>query len=221
MDLAALSHNELIHFLTEHPDDQQAWNILISRFNEFVHLLISRECKKRGRLSAAFTHDDLAQEVYVKVAKNLNNYKGQYENSFLLYLKIITLNTVKNHYRKQNAAGRPQENKRISLHDVRADFHHERPVPIMELLPSEDWCEDERLTGRLEQIEYCLNKVLATSRHRGRDERIFHYYFIRDISVERIAADPEIDLSQQRIFGVLNEFKQKIKECAHRLERES
>lgn len=221
MDLHTLSHNELINFLLVYPDHQQAWGELIKRFNLFVYAVISRECKKRGRLAAAYTIDDLAQEVYVKVARHLNHYRGRYENSFLLYLKIIALNTVKNHYRKQHAAGRPQEEKRISLHDVRADYRNERPMPVMELIPSADWCEEARLADRLEQVEFCLQKILNTSRHRTRDERIFHYYFLRDISVESIASYPEIDLSQQRVFGVLNDFRQKMKECMNRLEREN
>ncbi|MGH7491363.1 MAG: RNA polymerase sigma factor [bacterium] len=220
MNFRALSHNELIKFLVAHPEDHQAWTQFIERFKSFVYATIMRECKKRGRLSAAVTCDDLAQEVYVKVFRNLKNYKGRYENTCFLYLAIITQNTVKNHYRQQHAAGRPQEEKRISIHEVRMDVQCDRPMPMCELLPSQDWAEEERLLDLLQQIEHCLQKTLNSSRHRMRDEFIFHYYFVCDINVERIAAYPEVHLSQQRVFGVLNDFKQKIKQCLERLERE-
>jgi RNA polymerase sigma factor (sigma-70 family) len=220
MDFAALSHNALISFIVCHPDDNQAWVQFIERFNLFVYATISRECKKRGPLSAAVTCDDLAQEVYVKVLKGLKDYKGRYEKSCFLYLAIIAQNTVKNHFRQQHAAGRPQEEKRISLYAVRTDTQSDRPMPLNELLSSEDWAEQERLTDSLQQIEHCLQKILNSSRHKMRDELIFHYYFVCDIGVERIATYPEVHLSQQRVFGVLNDFKKRIKDCLERLERE-
>ncbi len=217
MDFGALSHNDLIKFIAAHPDDRQAWAEFVARFNSFIYATVFRECKKHGRLSAAVTIDDLVQEVYLKVCKNLERYRGEYENSILLYLGMIALNTVKNSYRQQHAAGRPQEEKRISLHDVHAGLQRERPIPMIELLPSKDWEEEERLAGLLEEVEYCLQEILRRSRHRVRDEFIFHYYFVGDLSVERIAAYPEVHLSQQRVFGVLKSFKQKIKECLGRL----
>jgi RNA polymerase sigma factor (sigma-70 family) len=220
MNFGALSHNDLIKFLAAHPEDNRAWAEFMERFSSFVYATILRECKRRGRLSASVTCDDLAQEVYVKVLKNLKNYKGQFENTCFLYLATITVNAVKNHFRHQHAAGRPQEEKRISIHDMRRDAQRERPIPLSELLPAEDWCEEERLADLLQQIEHCLKKILQESRHKTRDELIFHYYFVCDINVERIATYPEIHLSQQRIFGVLSDLKQGIKDCLQRLERE-
>ena len=221
MDYAALSHNDLIKFMARHPDDNQAWARFLERFNPFVYATIMRECKKRGRLSAAVTCDDLAQEVYAKVYKNLRHYQGRYENSCFLYLAIIALNTVKNHYRRQHAAGRPQEEKRVSLQELRIDVQYDRPMRVSELIPASDWDEEERLADLLQQIEHCLQKILHKSRHRVRDELIFHYYFVCDIGVERIAAFAEVNLSQQRVFGVLNGFKLRIRKCLERLESET
>jgi len=83
------------------------------------------------------TADDIAQEVFIKVIRKLHTFRGQ--ASFSTWLYRITVNTVKEHLRKQSAVKKllenPQATKdRPSEQPDQAVMHRETIVEVEQAL---------------------------------------------------------------------------------------
>ncbi|PWY55316.1 RNA polymerase subunit sigma [Legionella qingyii] len=74
--------------------DMEAYNLLLSRYNNKIQQIIHLHIQDRANAS------DLAQEVLIKVYRYLHYFKEKCRFSTWLYR--ITQNTIKNHYRAAN-----------------------------------------------------------------------------------------------------------------------
>ncbi|QMT60207.1 sigma-70 family RNA polymerase sigma factor [Legionella sp. PC997] len=74
--------------------DMEAYNLLLSRYNNKIQQIIHLHIQDRANVS------DLAQEVLIKVYRYLHYFKEK--SQFSTWLYRITQNTIKNHYRTTN-----------------------------------------------------------------------------------------------------------------------
>ncbi|RUR23832.1 sigma-70 family RNA polymerase sigma factor [Legionella qingyii] len=74
--------------------DMEAYNLLLSRYNNKIQQIIHLHIQDRANAS------DLAQEVLIKVYRYLHYFKEK--SRFSTWLYRITQNTIKNHYRAAN-----------------------------------------------------------------------------------------------------------------------
>ncbi|WP_454782412.1 sigma-70 family RNA polymerase sigma factor [Legionella sp. WA2022007384] len=95
--------------------DMEAYNLLLSRYNNKIQQIIHLHIQDRANVS------DLAQEVLIKVYRYLHYFKEK--SQFSTWLYRITQNTIKNHYRAANL--------RMDLEAEFADNYY----PAVELSP--------------------------------------------------------------------------------------
>jgi hypothetical protein len=157
------------------------------------------------------------QEVYKKLLKNhcesLRRFKGRYENSILRFLEIIAIRVVQNDFRSGRAKRRPPHGKKVPFNEPMWKIPEERAVDLSEILASEQWKEAISQFELIDEIEYCLQRVLRGKRHKERDRLIFKYYLYYGIDAESIASLPHIGESPQRIFSIIHDLKQALQKC--------
>lgn len=78
--------------------DLNAFDQLINRYQRFVFNIIYQH------LGSTDEVDDIAQEVFLRVFKFINHYRGQ--ASFETWLYKVTLNYVRTHQRRRSVIGR-------------------------------------------------------------------------------------------------------------------
>ncbi|WP_105900869.1 RNA polymerase sigma factor RpoE [Vibrio gangliei] len=74
--------------------DKQAFNLLVTKYQNKVCSLISRYIKNSGDVP------DVAQEAFIKAYRALPNFRG--ESAFYTWLYRIAVNTAKNHIVSQS-----------------------------------------------------------------------------------------------------------------------
>lgn len=94
-DLEKLSDNELLT-LSLNGKRKEALSILYNKYFDEIYKY-SLSLLKKTELS-----EDLAQEVFVQVFSNLDNFKPKSESSFKNYIFTIAHNKFINHYRKNS-----------------------------------------------------------------------------------------------------------------------
>lgn len=214
-DCKKLTNNELVKFIAQEQRNEHAWREFLSRFQQHICCTVHRECQWLGHNQGLAYLQDLVQEVYKKLLQNhceaLQQFKGRYENSILRFLEIIAIRIVQNDYRRDTARKRPPAGKMIPLNEPRWKIPDERAVEMSEIIPAK--IQEVSQFELVEEIEHCLRKILRGNRHEQRDKLIFKYYLYRGINAEHIALLPDINLSGQRVFGIIREIKQKLRKC--------
>ena len=104
MDYQVLSIDELVRECAEHPCPE-AWQEFIRRFQRPIAGIVMRGCREWNDTRAEVV-EDLIQQTYLKLCANnyaaLRRYQPRHENSFLGYLKVVTINLVYDHFRKDH-----------------------------------------------------------------------------------------------------------------------
>jgi len=217
MDIRNHSNNELVRYLAQHPRDENAWAEFLRRFHEQICCTIHRECKRIGHNQGAAHAQDLAQEVYKKLLRNncraLREFRGQFENSIVKYLHIVAIRVAQNDYRKDTAKKRPSSGRTVSIHEPRWYLPDEHSVDLNEIIPSQEWARKVGEFEIVDAIERCLQKILQGQRHGPRDKLIIKYYLYDGQSAEDIGTFPDINLSSQRVFGIIAAVKRKLQRC--------
>jgi RNA polymerase sigma-70 factor (ECF subfamily) len=125
--------------------DQKAFEKLISRYLKTVYGFVVRMV---GRAEA----DDLVQDVFVKIWKNLDKYNAQY--SFKTWVLSIARNTVIDWYRKK---------KSLNFSDLdgdNKDFNFEESIVDREPLPDKIFEQKELST----LLDGALNTISPNNR---------------------------------------------------------
>lgn len=208
MNFSALSHNQLIRYMGNHPHDNGAWSEFIRRFRPYLIAVIKRECLRLGYHKGLTKIEDLLQEVYLRLLKNegeaFRTFRGQFENAIVLFLTIVAVRVVRNHRRSENARKRPRITENIA---------REHTGDLLDLFPDNN-SEDEANRILMElAILQCLKCISKKLSHPERDIRIFILYLFDGMSAESIAALPEIDLAVQSVFRVIADIKGRLGNC--------
>jgi len=135
--------------------------------------------------------EDIAQEVLVRVAKNITSLKNS--SSFVVWLNNIVLNETRR-FAKKNVQ---QAEKVVYTDDTFEEIAEEEMV----LLPQENLLQDEESKA--------IIAIIDTLPDRQREAILFHYY--EDLSVTETAKVMEI--TQQTASQYLNAARKKLKEA--------
>ena len=96
-------------------EDGSAFRILVQRHKEKVRNIIFMT------LNSSDMIDDIAQEVFITVYKNLKNFR--FESQFTTWLYRITVNKCKDYLRKKNV-----RKIFVPIKDAEENFQYENPV---------------------------------------------------------------------------------------------
>ncbi|MDZ7288922.1 MAG: hypothetical protein ONB44_03960 [candidate division KSB1 bacterium] len=213
--ISAKTNIELVRLLADEPCHEGAWREFLHRFHKYVAFTIYNACKQLDYGEGIAKVEDLTQEVYVKLLNNncepLKRFTSSYENAILKYLKMMALRAVYTDFAARKAQKRQPAGGIISL-DKTVDWtiDENRKIELLELLPANDLRE----TGELvEEIQFCLDKILQGSRHAHRDKLIFEYYLYHGFEPEEIASQLGFNLTVKRVENLISEIKQAIRVC--------
>ncbi len=215
---ADYSHNDLIRYLAQHPDAQEAWEEFCNRFHELIFSVVIQTCQHLNYLRGLNELDDLVHNVYLKLLENdchaLKSYRGKYENSFLKYLRIISVRVVLLQVSQGSTQTRSPSGGVLSLDDPRQLDTDMRATRLIDMIPSREGETQKAYTELLEEVVYCLEKTTRTSRYPERDRLIFQLYLLDEYEVKQIVQFPGLGkLTEKRISNLISELKEKVRNC--------
>lgn len=120
---------ELLKRCLQRPPDEVAWQEFVNRYHAAIkanvaktfRLWVSQETEGRAQFPDELI-EVLVQAVYVRLVKEgrraLDRFEDEHENSIFRYLGIISINVVRDYFRKAKAAEKVQ--KTTTLGELRA-----------------------------------------------------------------------------------------------------
>lgn len=176
MDYQVLSNDELVRECVERPCPE-AWGEFIRRFHPVIAGMVIRACRNCG-CSSPDVFEDLTQDTFTKLfadnCATLRRYQPRHENSFLGYLKVVTVNLVYDHFRKKH----PVDDKTDELNPA--------------IIPGRGSNSDDDLFFQK------IDKIL---RERGngpqekKERAIFWLYYHHGMTAKEIASIPAMNLT--------------------------
>lgn len=176
MDYQVLSIDELARECAENPCPE-AWEEFIRRFDRLIASVVMRGCHHWNDARSEVV-EDLIQQTYLKLCANnlavLRRYQPRHQNSFLGYLKVVTINVVYDHFRKEH----PIDDK---TDELKPDINPAR--------------------GSQGDDEIFFHEVDNILRQRGdgpaeeRERAIFWLYYRQGLTAKEIAAIPAMNLT--------------------------
>jgi RNA polymerase sigma factor (sigma-70 family) len=214
--LTSLKDNVLLSLMAERPGNEVIWGEFYRRFTKLIAATILRECIRLNYDVGRKYVNDLLQEVYVKLLKNngkaFKRFKGRHENSIIVYLRVISINVVRNEFAKRNQKKRQNESKIISLDErLRWQISDGRTADLHEIVGDMNWDVKMRKDELIDEIEYCLEKIFRKNCQRKRNMLIFRYYFYAGFQVKDIANFPNISISEKSIGNIISIIKKELR----------
>lgn len=220
MNPQELPTNDLISLILRHYAQQdREFNLLftelISRHKRMVENLFVKRCNQEDYPQIP----DFVQTTFTKLlernAKYLQDYRGQYENSFLPYLKTIALSVLSSNVRYDDAQKRIPRNKYTLLDQPKQSSG--------EMLNLHEVVENRQALQSIEtvmlkmDIKQCIKEyLLSLPKNRERNALILRLKFFNDMDAEEIASHPDINLSFQSVYRIITEAGNAIQKCLHR-----
>ena len=147
---------------------------------------------RRWKQPAPSLVDDLIQTMYVKLFDNdkkaLRSIKNEHENTIFGYLKVVSSNVVKDHFRKPG-------NK-----------VDEVEVSDAVLPPGPDESERRELLDKKDEVKRILAK-LPSSETRERDLAIFWFFYEHGYTAKEISLMPHLKLTVKGVEAVILRLK--------------
>jgi len=167
--------------------DQQHWKEFVRRTQPMLANVIINTVR-RWREPLPSLVDDFIQDTYLKLIANdykaLRSIRNEYENTIFGYLKVVAMNTVRDHFR--SAENRAEE---VEANDL--------VIP-----PSQDSTEQLIAQEQWEQIEARL-AAFSTSETYERDMLIFRLHHKYGYTAKEISMIPAIGLTIKGVEAVL------------------
>lgn len=178
--------------------DADAWDELFDRHYEAAGRFVFQ-------LGYSLTQEDveeICQEVFLTVIKNLQSFQGQ--SQFQTWLFRIAANKARDYRQRQNAAKRGGGQVTVSIHQEDPngfviDPPSPRPAPDLSLIQSEN----------LALVGQALEKL------GGPCQEIIELRYFADLSYEEIAKS--LDLNQKTVSSRLSKCLDKLEEIARPL----
>jgi RNA polymerase sigma-70 factor, ECF subfamily len=172
-----------------------AWEEFVRRFHRLIATVILRTASRLGD-SSKQTVDDLIQETYLKLCADdfriLRSFEHQHPDAFTGYVKVVTANVVRDHFKSAHTRKRGAGN----LEQLEEDF-----VPAA----------GENSPGSPKSIEReILIQEIATHLHRSmtgpdqeRNTQIFWLHYRAGLSARAIANLPGIGLTTKGVESII------------------
>lgn len=176
MDYQSLSIDELVRECVERPCSE-AWAEFIRRFQPLIASVAIRACRQCG-CSSPDVFEDLTQDTFVKIFANncavLRRYQPRHENSFLGYLKVITVNLVYDHFRKKHPVDDKKEEFKEAISPGRGSNS-----------------DDELLFQKIDKIL----RERGNGPQEQKERAIFWLYYRHGFTAKEIASIPGLSLT--------------------------
>ena len=164
-DTAQLTEEELITRCCDGQED--AWKVLYERFYSYIFHLV----KGKNYHFTMQDTQDITHEVFLDLIKGINSF--QKKSILKTYIHSLTLNRVRQHFRKNLTIKRGGTVEKISLDDVDIDLADHRTIaPDFAIMRKE---EILNLRDKMMELPPHLRRVLQL-----RYERNFKYKEIAD-----------------------------------------
>lgn len=218
-----LSNRELIDRLVAADPEDSLWPEFVGRFQGRIRLAVLRcfqtECRRNPGLDAGVAQDvvaDLTQDVFVKLLDSerraLSRFRGKSEHSIYTYLNTISVNLVRDHFKKLRAQKTPRAP--ASLSSVIKPGEESGRVSYHEALMS-DGPGPERFVASSELRERMVAAVAEAaprSAYAARDRLVFRLYFIEGLTVGEIARIGSIGLSTSGVEKCIRRIRDALRE---------
>ncbi|NIW13773.1 MAG: hypothetical protein GWN31_07555 [Candidatus Thorarchaeota archaeon] len=169
--------------------------------------------------------EDLAQEVYMILVNNdcspLKKFKGRWENSIYKYLGTTAVRVVLNRIEKAHAQKRPPNKKKYSINNPVPGDKSDRNVILEEILCTLEADAQMREKEFREEIEDCLDKMVARRRNGAVYREIYKYSLYEGLSPKLIQAHLAQQLSLSRINNIITEVKTDMQKCIQQKRRKN
>jgi RNA polymerase sigma-70 factor (ECF subfamily) len=193
----ALPPNDLLS-LCGNAGGAPAWEEFIRRFQPLISTVALRTARQWGDPSANLV-DDLVQETYLKVCADncrlLRNFTPQHPGAVFGFLKVVTANVVRDHFKGFRAAkrGAGEAAKDIEIDGISAASTSQPSLVNQASM--------ER-TILLQEIDQHLTRLVPVE-DLPRSRLIFWLYYRSGLSASAIASLPNIGLTTKGVESAL------------------
>lgn len=219
MNYQALSNRALVKHISKHPHDDRGWNEFVRRFDDYIHLVALRECRKKiarhEKNQLPEIVRDRAAEAYERLCihdcKALRAFVGDGEKSIYTYLAVITHNTVMNWVKREHGPNsRPIINE--SLEALLEETPHTELVTIIQQFGYVESGNGIALAELHDKIEKILNRHLRGREFIERNKIIFKLHFFEGFSPQEIVESLPYNISLKRVENIIWDLKKSVKE---------
>ena len=198
-----LSPEELVRACTS-SGTEEAWEEFVRRFHTLVATVAFRVAARWGPTSRELV-DELVQETYLKLCAGdcriLRSFEPRHSGSFFGFLKVVTANVVRDHFKSERSAKRG--GNRESPDELReSTMDTSVPKPAFE-------AGEKRVL--LRELDTSLREI-AHGPHSERDRRIFWLYYRVGLTADAISALPSIDLSVKGVESTIFRLNRLLRE---------
>jgi RNA polymerase sigma-70 factor (ECF subfamily) len=181
-----------------------AWEEFVRRFHRLIATVILRTASRLGD-SSKQTVDDLIQETYLKLCADdfriLRSFEHQYPGAFSGYVKVVTANVVRDHFKSAHTKKRGAGN----LEQLEEDFV---PAAGEDSAGSPKSIEREIL---IQEIASHL-QLCTTGPDQERNTQIFWLHYRAGLSARNIADLPGIGLTTKGVESILLRITKELRE---------
>jgi RNA polymerase sigma-70 factor (ECF subfamily) len=173
----------------------EAWEEFVHRFHRLIATVILRTASRLGD-SSRQTVDDLIQETYLKLCVDefriLRSFEHQHPDAFTGYVKVVTANVVRDHFKSAHTRKRGAGN----LEQIGEDF-----VPVA----GEDSHGSARSIERAVLIREIANhlELCMSEPDQDRNRQIFWLHYRAGLSARAIADLPGIGLTTKGVESII------------------
>jgi len=180
--------------------ESEAWLEFHRRFHALIAGVALRTARQWGEVSPA-TLDDLVQDVYVKLCSGgrrlLREFHSYRDDAVFGYLKAVTANLVRDHFKKAYAGKRGGGQVGASA-DAGVEAVDETAMSSV---------ERQVLLNQIEEVLEGHGEGAAGAR----DRTVFWLHYRHGMTARAIASLPAIDLTQKGVESVLHRLTQYVR----------
>ena len=218
MQTEKLTHNELIKYISAHPDNRVAWLEFTHRYDPCIRAKVAYWCRHYDASShlhkLCLEQDDLVQEVYYeKFVQNdfaiLREFKGENENAIFAYISSVAQSIIINHIESAQAQKRGAPT--LSLFAEQQGTNGKTAMRLIDFLaetsgdPVQEYLTAESIQEILRRAHRCIK-----GENKDRDIFLFYLSVFEGMTAAEIARIYPGDLSKKRIGNIVAEIKAKL-----------
>ncbi|HLH01770.1 MAG TPA: sigma-70 family RNA polymerase sigma factor [Bryobacteraceae bacterium] len=198
VDYQGLGTEALVRACVE-KHDPAAWEEFIRRYHAVIGNSVLRHVRQWHAASPELV-DDLIQETLLKLCKDrcaiLRGFKLESENSIYAFLKVVSANVVRDHFKREMAARHGGLSQTCSTDEF----------PIAQSGTDAD-LHRRILIGEIEShLDQCVSGETG-----DRDKQIFWFYFRHGFTAEAIAALPGIGLQVKGVESTIHRLARQLR----------
>jgi RNA polymerase sigma-70 factor, ECF subfamily len=203
LNYSELSPEELFRACAQ-TGEAAAWEEFVRRFGRLIARVTLRTAREWGDATPEVM-DELAQDTYLKLCEQdrrlLRIFNPRHEGAVYGYLKVVTQNLVRDHFRGLHAQKRGAGAEEASL-DAGAES-------LLDARPQRDGPEAADRQVLLGEIDVHVRQIVAGP-HAARDRRIFWLYYRTGWTAKAIAALPGMDLTTKGVESAILRIKEEL-----------